>query len=253
MDPHDPVKKLKRPADEPPDPALQAHIDSLGLDGVEEYVAWCARHGFSRRTAKHGRLRLKERAFAARAAADARLARKKQEVRRPENAIQAIFRGEVTEEQVTEAHLKTVCRAFKSSKSCPRTRRCLIPADGFFEWMQLPGRRKQPWHFRLKGRGPFAFAGIWDAWRPEYGPPPLTCALLTTAANGLVQPVHNRMPLIPSPSDYAAWIDRGNEDVGRLAALPRPFPTELMEARPVGPLVNNPRNDGPECLAPPAP
>ena len=126
MDPHDSVKKVKRPADEPLEPALQAHLRALGLSSVEEYVAWCVRHGFSRRTAKHWRLRLKERAFASRAAADARLARKKQEVRRPENAIQAIFRGEVTEEQVTEAHLKTVCRAFQSSKSCPRTRRAFL-------------------------------------------------------------------------------------------------------------------------------
>ena len=103
MDPHDSAKKLKRPADEPLEPALQAHLRALGLSSVEEYVAWCVRHGFSRRTAKHWRLRLKERTFASRAAADARLARKKQEVRRPENAIQAIFRGELTEEQVTEA------------------------------------------------------------------------------------------------------------------------------------------------------
>jgi putative SOS response-associated peptidase YedK len=77
-----------------------------------------------------------------------------------------------------------------------RKRRCLIPATGFYEWEQLPGRRKRPWHFRLVGGGLFAFAGLWEARRPVAGPPLLTCALLTASANDVVKPVHARMPLI---------------------------------------------------------
>src|SRR6478672_1004670 len=100
MSRHEPVKKPKKPADEPPDPDLLAHVHALGLSSVEEYVTWCARHGFSRRTAKHWRLRLKERAFASRSVAEARLAQKKQELRRPQHSIQAIFRGDLTEQQV---------------------------------------------------------------------------------------------------------------------------------------------------------
>jgi putative SOS response-associated peptidase YedK len=127
-----------------------------------------------------------------------------------------------------------------------RKRRCLVPATGFYEWEQLPGRRKRPWHFRLAGGELFAFAGLWEAWRPPAGPPLLTCALLTTAANDVVKPVHARMPLILSPEAYAAWIDRGREEV---AGLLRPMPAERVEAFPVGPAVNDPRHEGPECLA----
>ena len=150
--------------------------------------------------------------------------------------------GPINARAETVASKPTFAEAF-------RKRRCLIPADGFYEWEQLPNRRKRPWHFRLREGGPFAFAGIWEAWRPQSGPPLLTCALLTTAANDVVRPVHHRMPLILPPSDYGTWIDRGNEDAGRLAGLLRPFPAEAMEAYPVGPTVNDPRNDGPGCLA----
>jgi hypothetical protein len=109
-----------------PDPDLLDHVRALGLGSVEEYVAWCARHGFSRRTTKHWRLRLKERAFATRAAADARLAQKKRELRRPKHTIQAIFRGDITEGQLTEPYLKAVCRAFQSAKGHPRTCRAFL-------------------------------------------------------------------------------------------------------------------------------
>lgn len=126
MSRHDLVKKSKKPSDEPTDPDLLAHVHALGLSNVEEYVAWCARHGFSRRTAKHWRLRLKERGFANRAVAEARMSQKKQELRRPQHTIQAIFRGDLTEQQITEPHLKAACRAFKSSTSCPRIRRAFL-------------------------------------------------------------------------------------------------------------------------------
>jgi len=119
---HDRVKKLKKPADEPPDPDLLAHVLALGLSTVEDYIAWCARHGFSRRTQKHWRLRLKERAFAHRAIAETRLARKKQELRKPEKILGKIFRGELGEADVTQPDLKAVCRACKSAQESRRTR-----------------------------------------------------------------------------------------------------------------------------------
>ncbi len=130
-------------------------------------------------------------------------------------------------------------------------RRCLVPADSYYEWQQLPGRRKQPWNFRLRGGGPFALAGIWEAWRPhEGGKPVFTCAVLTVAANELAKPVHDRMPAILRPADYAAWIDRGQTDPARALALVGPYPAGEMKAVSVGVYVNDARHEGPACLAP---
>ena len=120
------TRDSKSTTDETPDPELVAHIRSLGLQGVDDYRAWCDRHGFSRRTQKHWRQRLKERAFATRAAADARLARKKSELRRPERVIERIFRGEVPEDVVTQPYLGAVCRAYEAAKQCRHTRRALL-------------------------------------------------------------------------------------------------------------------------------
>ncbi len=101
---------------------LLAHLKALGLSTVAEYVAWCARNGFSRRTSKHWRLRLKERTYANRAIAAARLAQKKQEIRKPARVIEKIFNGELHEDDVTQPHLKAVCRACKSAQESRRTR-----------------------------------------------------------------------------------------------------------------------------------
>jgi putative SOS response-associated peptidase YedK len=130
-----------------------------------------------------------------------------------------------------------------------RRRRCLIVADGFYEWTRPP-HRKQPWHFRLADGEAFAFAGIWEAWRPEEGAKPLlTCAMLTVPANEVVAPVHNRMPAILCPSDYAAWIDRENEDPEDLRPLVGPF-AGAMTATAVTSYVNDAHHEGAECLAP---
>ena len=153
--------------------------------------------------------------------------------------------GPINARSETVASKPTFAEAF-------RKRRCLVPTDGFYEWAKLPGRRKQPWHFRLSGGGPFAFAGLWEAWRPASGPPLLTCALLTTAANELVRPVHDRMPVILRPKDYARWIDRGKDEPAELLPLLRPFGAERMEGVAVGSWVNDARHEGPACLAPSA-
>jgi putative SOS response-associated peptidase YedK len=131
-----------------------------------------------------------------------------------------------------------------------RHRRCLIVADGYFEWQKLKGR-KQPWHFRMRCGEPFAFAGLWEAWRSEEGAKPLlTCAMLTVAANDVVKPVHNRMPSILHPADYGAWIDRTKDDPEEVLPLVGPFEASAMEAVAVSPYVNDARHEGPECLAP---
>jgi putative SOS response-associated peptidase YedK len=130
-----------------------------------------------------------------------------------------------------------------------RRRRCLVPADGFFEW-QARGGRKQPYHFRLRDGRPFAFAGLWESWRGEDGEALESCAILTTEANGVVGPVHGRMPVILGPADYGRWLDPRAQEPGQLRPLLRPYPAEEMAACPVGPWVNDPRHEGPRCLEP---
>jgi putative SOS response-associated peptidase YedK len=143
----------------------------------------------------------------------------------------------------TVANLPTFANSF-------RQRRCLIPADGFYESKKQAGKRKQPYCIRLVGDRPFAFAGIWDSWNPSSGGPPLfTCAILTTRANELVKPIHDRMPVILAPKDYDMWIDRKVQDPAAVKPLLAPYPAEEMHAFPIGPVVSDPKHEGPECLA----
>jgi putative SOS response-associated peptidase YedK len=129
-------------------------------------------------------------------------------------------------------------------------RRCLIVADGFFEWKRVQSG-KQPWYFRVRDGEPFAFAGLWEAWRPpEGGKPLLTCAMLTVAPNEVVKPVHNRMPAILRLEDYAAWSDRAVTDARKVLSLVRPYDPAEMTAFAVSHHVNNPKNDDAECVAP---
>ncbi len=128
-----------------------------------------------------------------------------------------------------------------------RERRCLILADGFYEW-QRQERRKQPFYIRLRDGHPFAFAGLWERWAPQDGQPLDSCSIITTVANDLIQPLHVRMPVILSPVDHEAWLDPSIREVERLQPLLRPYPPEEMEAYPVSTRVNNPANDTPECI-----
>ena len=129
-----------------------------------------------------------------------------------------------------------------------RKRRCLVPASGFYEWVALGGR-KQPYCFRPWDERPWAFAGLWERWEGEGGPVE-TCAILTTEANELVRPVHDRMPVILPERHWAPWLDRALQEAGDLVPLLRPFPPDAMRAYPVGLTVNNPKNDGPGFLEP---
>ncbi|HET9103568.1 MAG TPA: SOS response-associated peptidase [Solirubrobacteraceae bacterium] len=131
--------------------------------------------------------------------------------------------------------------------------RCLIPADGFYEWRPIPGtRRKWPVHITRADGALFAFAGLWSVWHRGTPEELRTCTIVTTAANALVAPVHNRMPVILPPAGESAWLDRetGPEELDRLLVGLAP---EELALRPVGPAVNDARYDGPECLLDPPP
>ena len=110
--------------------------------------------------------------------------------------------------------------------------------------------RKQPYCFRLRGERPWAFAGLWERWQEPGGDPVESFTILTTEANELVRPVHDRMPVIVPERHWVAWLDPQAQDAGGLVPLLRPYPADAMLAYPVGLLVNNPKNDGPRCLAP---
>ena len=142
-----------------------------------------------------------------------------------------------------------------SFRAAYRNRRCLIPADGFYEW-QRRGKTRQPWLFGLSDGAPFAFAGLWERWTLPQAAPLTgslaertpgdaveTFTILTTAANGTVAPVHSRMPVILPPEAYGPWL--AGEDVPLV-----PFPADGMTTHPVSTLVNRPANDDPRCVEP---
>jgi putative SOS response-associated peptidase YedK len=132
-----------------------------------------------------------------------------------------------------------------------RRRRCLILADGFFEWRQDPdGRGKTPVYISLRSHDPFGFAGLWEIWHAKDGSEVRSCTIITTQPNELVAHIHNRMPVILPASAHAQWLAPGEADPAQLAGLIRPYPAEEMTAHPVARLVNSPANDSPECVAP---
>ena len=122
-------------------------------------------------------------------------------------------------------------------------RRCLIPADGFYEWKRS-GKTRQPFHFGMKDDSVFAFAGIWDRWIPQTGPAIESCAILTTAPNQLLNDVHDRMPAILGSEHWHEWLSISAEPNTRLLV---PHYAALMKRWPVSPAVNNTQNDSPEC------
>ena len=130
-----------------------------------------------------------------------------------------------------------------------RTKRCLIPADGFYEWLRTPSGR-QPYYISAPDSCPLAFAGLWSTWHDRSSdiPPLRSCTIATTTPNPLMAQIHNRMPVILPPEAWDRWLDR-RTDPGELLALLRPFTGDLV-AYPVAPLVNNPRNQGPALVAP---
>ncbi|HYP67387.1 MAG TPA: SOS response-associated peptidase [Thiobacillaceae bacterium] len=124
-------------------------------------------------------------------------------------------------------------------------RRCLIPADAFYEWKHVAGR-KQPYCIRMTDHAPFAMAGLWEHWVDPHGQAVETCTIITTNANTLVAELHDRMPVILAPGDYARWLARN----ARAQELLKPFSPEQLTSYPVAARVNNVKNDDAECIAP---
>jgi len=141
--------------------------------------------------------------------------------------------------------------AEKSSfKRLLHNRRCLIVADGFYEWAQQPGTKsKTPMYITLKDHELLAFAGLWNSWPNSDGQQLRTCTIITTEPNELMATIHNRMPALLLPDALTSWLDPSMQDEQELRHLLRPYPTELMVARPVSRLVNNPKYDSAELIA----
>lgn len=129
-----------------------------------------------------------------------------------------------------------------------RRRRCLIPADGFYEWQKQTAGRKQPYFIGLPNRRPFAFAGLWEHWEGADGSVLDSCTIITTEANERVRALHDRMPVILDRGDFGDWLDPATP-LDRLLHLLRPYPFEML-IYPVSTLVNAPENDRPECIVP---
>lgn len=130
-----------------------------------------------------------------------------------------------------------------------RQRRCLIPADGFYEWQKTGnGKHQQPYGIGLASGEPLAFAGLWERWERD-GQAIESCTLVVTVANARIAPIHDRMPVILDPADYATWLNPALRDPASLTPLLRSYPAERMRAWPVGPAINHPRNEGPALMA----
>jgi putative SOS response-associated peptidase YedK len=135
-------------------------------------------------------------------------------------------------------------------RSAFRQRRCLVLADGFYEWQQQEEKKqKQPFYFHLREKQAFAFAGLWEHWQDDAAGEEIeSCTLLTTEANELMEPIHNRMPVILDPKDYDLWLDPKVKNSELLQPLLRPYATEEMAAYRVSTTVNKPIHDSAECI-----
>jgi putative SOS response-associated peptidase YedK len=138
-----------------------------------------------------------------------------------------------------------------SFRNAYRRRRCLILADGFYEWQNDPETKmKIPFYIQIDNGIPFAFAGIWESWNSKDGSNVLSAAIITTEPNDFLRPIHKRMPVILSQEDYSSWLKPGEINPKELDPLLKPFDSKKMMAYPVSRYVNNPRNDSVECIRP---
>jgi putative SOS response-associated peptidase YedK len=128
-------------------------------------------------------------------------------------------------------------------RSAFRRRRCLIPADGFYEWLKLDAKTKVPHLFQMQDESPFGFGGLWEEWTSPDGEIISSCTILTTSANELVAPVHDRMPVILPQSVFSVWLNPTLQDPDLLQTLLCPFPASQMKSTPVSSIINNARNN----------
>jgi putative SOS response-associated peptidase YedK len=128
-----------------------------------------------------------------------------------------------------------------------KQRRCIIPADGFYEWQKADGK-KQPFFFQMRDESPFGFAGLWECWAGQGREAINSCTILTTEANEVLRPVHDRMPVILHPEEYSLWLEGDEREQDLLKELLRPYPAEEMTGYPVSQLVNSTRNKGLELI-----
>ncbi|WP_047865480.1 SOS response-associated peptidase [Rubrobacter aplysinae] len=156
--------------------------------------------------------------------------------------------------RMINARAETVAEK-NSFKSAFKKRRCLIPADGFYEWArnEAGSGPKQPYYMRLEDGTPYAFAGLWESWESEDGRKIHSTTIITTEANELMSGIHHRMPVILAPESYATWLDTSIQEPGELMPLLSPYPSEQMEAYPVSTHINKPANDDPACVEPVGP
>ena len=136
-----------------------------------------------------------------------------------------------------------------SFRSALQRRRCLVLADGFYEWQKV-GKSKRPMRIVLKSREPFAFAGLWETWRDPAGETVRSCTIITTAANDLLRPIHERMPVILPRELEEFWLDGDVTDAAALTDVLSPYPNEAMEVYQVSPLVNKATNNGADLIVP---
>lgn len=151
-------------------------------------------------------------------------------------------------DRMINARAETVAEK-PSFRRALQKRRCLVLADGFYEWKK-EGKKKTPMYIRLKSHEPFGFAGLWETWKSSEGDPIHSCTIITTTPNALMEPIHNRMPVLLTCDAEALWLDRSLEEADRLLPLLVPYPADKMDAYEVSLTVNSPRNDAPECIAP---
>lgn len=130
-----------------------------------------------------------------------------------------------------------------------RHRRCLIPASGFFEWVQ-EGKSKKPLYIRMKDDSLMVFAGLWESWKSPEKQVVESCTILTTSSNSLIAPLHERMPVILHPQEFNRWLDRETTDPEKLKSLYQSYPADLMDISEVSSAVNSPRNDSPDLILP---
>ncbi len=136
-----------------------------------------------------------------------------------------------------------------SFRNAFKKRRCLIVADGFYEWQKI-GQQKRPVYIRLKSAKPFGFAGLYETWESPEGERVTTCTIITTEANDIIKPIHDRMPVIVPKEAENLWLDPEVKDREVLLELLKPYPSEAMETWSVSKMVNSPANNSPECIKP---